>query len=144
MELLFFAVAFFSEIVGTVVGFGSSTLLLPLSLFFFDFKTTLVLVALFHTFGNLSRIGFFKAGLDKNMLIKFGLPSMTFTLIGAVLVSVLSQQMLKGVLGIFLICYSLMVFWQENFQVKPTLINTLLGGGSVSYTHLTLPTTPYV
>lgn len=36
---LFFLTAFFAEIIGTIVGFGSSTILLPLAVLFFDFNT---------------------------------------------------------------------------------------------------------
>lgn len=43
MDILFFLSAFVSEIIGTVAGFGSSTVFLPLALLFFDFKTALVL-----------------------------------------------------------------------------------------------------
>jgi uncharacterized membrane protein YfcA len=133
MEILFFLAAFISELAGTIAGFGSSTVFLPLAVFFVDFKTALVLVAIFHIFGNLGRVGFFKHGLDKNMLIRFGLPSVALTLLGALLVSVVSQTLLKGLLGIFLVCYSLMVFWKENYKVKPSLINTLIGGGASGF-----------
>lgn len=133
MGILFFLAAFFSEIVGTIAGFGSSTIFLPLAVLYVDFKTALTLVALFHIFGNLGRVGFFRHGLDKNMLIKFGLPSVILTLLGALLVSVVPQDLLKGLLGIFLVCYSLMVFWREDYKVKPTLINTLMGGGASGF-----------
>ncbi|MFZ5933196.1 MAG: sulfite exporter TauE/SafE family protein [Patescibacteria group bacterium] len=130
MRFLFFLFsALFAEIIGTIVGFGSSTILLPLSLFFFDFRTALVLVALFHIFGNLGRIGFFKSGLDKGIIFKFGIPSVALTLVGASLVSFTPQELLKGILGIFLVLYSLMVFWKEDFAVRPTLTNSVLGGG---------------
>jgi hypothetical protein len=39
--------------IGTMAGFGSSTIFLPLALFFVDFKTAIVLVAIFHLFGNI-------------------------------------------------------------------------------------------
>jgi len=133
MEILFFLAAFISEIVGTIAGFGSSTVFLPLAVFFVDFKTALSLVAIFHIFGNLGRVGFFRRGLDKNMLIRFGLPGVALTFLGALLVSVIPQNLLKGLLGIFLVCYSLMVFWKENYKVKPTLINTLIGGGASGF-----------
>ena len=38
-EILFFISAFISEIIGTAAGFGSSTIFLPIALFFVDFKT---------------------------------------------------------------------------------------------------------
>ncbi len=58
---LFYLAAFAAEVLGTVAGFGSSTLFLPLALFFVDFPTALILVALFHVFGNLGRITFTSA-----------------------------------------------------------------------------------
>lgn len=52
-EILLFLSAFVAEIIGTMAGFGSSTILLPLALFFVDFKIAIVLVAIFHLFGNI-------------------------------------------------------------------------------------------
>jgi len=51
MTIFFFLTALFAEIVGTIAGFGSSTILLPLATFFFNFTTALALVAFFHLFG---------------------------------------------------------------------------------------------
>ena len=129
MEVIFLIAAFFSEIVGTVAGFGSSTVFLPLALLFFDFKTALVLVALLHIFGNIGRISFFKHGLDKHMLLIFGVPSVILTLTGALLVSYLPQDLLKGILGIFLLIYAGISFWKEDLRVRPSLLNSILGGG---------------
>jgi uncharacterized membrane protein YfcA len=39
--LLFFIVAFVSEIIGAIAGFGSSTIFLTLALFFVDFQTVI-------------------------------------------------------------------------------------------------------
>ncbi len=129
MGLLFFIAAFFSEVVGTIAGFGSSTLFLPLALLFVDFKTSLILVALFHIFGNLGRVSFFRLSLDKNMLVEFGIPSVLFTLLGALLVSLISQSLLKGILGVFLLCYSLLALWNTAQKMKPTLMTSAVGGG---------------
>src|SRR3990167_3335074 len=94
----FFALAYLAEIAGTVAGFGSSTIFLPLAVMFLDFPTALVLVAGLHIFGNLGRIGFFRHGLDRQLVIKFGLPSVAFSLAGASLVTYLPQELLKGIL----------------------------------------------
>src|SRR3989344_1723070 len=124
MEVLFFAAAFLSEVLGTIAGFGSSTIFLPLALLFFDFKTALVLVALLHIFGNISRISFFRYGLDKHTLLTFGVPSVILSLIGALLVSYLNQEMLKGVLGLFLAAYSVLFLWKPDLKVKSSLFNS--------------------
>ncbi len=54
-----------AELIGTMAGFGSSTIFLPLALFFVDFKTAIVLVVIFHLFGNIGRIIFFRQGFDR-------------------------------------------------------------------------------
>src|SRR3989338_6265845 len=95
MDPLFFLIAFVSEVIGTVAGFGSSTIALPLSMLFLDFKTALVLVAFLHIFGNIGRISFFRFGVDKKILLKFGAASVLFTVIGALLVSYTPQNTLK-------------------------------------------------
>ncbi len=129
MEILFFLSAFVSEIIGTIAGFGSSTVFLPLALLFFDFKTALVLVALLHIFGNFGRISFFKSGLDKRTLVIFGIPSVVLTVIGALLVQYISQDFLKGILGIFLIGYAILSLWKEDLKVRESLLTSIIGGG---------------
>lgn len=129
MEILFFLSAFFAEVVGTISGFGSSTIFLPLALIFFNFQTALVLVAIFHIFGNFGRIGFFRHGLDRHILLIFGIPSVAMTLAGSLLVIYIPQTMLKGILGLFLIAYSVISYTKEDLRVKASLSNSILGGG---------------
>ena len=128
MELLFFISAFIAEIVGTMIGFGSSTLFLPLALFFVDFKTALILVAFFHIFGNLGRITFFRHGLDKRLLLIFGVPSVILTIAGALLVNYIPQETLKLCLGIFLLMFSIFSIVKPSFKFKASMKNAVLGG----------------
>jgi uncharacterized protein len=129
--ILFFISALIAEIIGTMAGFGSSTIFLPLALLFVDFKTAIILVAIFHLFGNLSRIIFFRQGFDKRMILQFGVPSILFSLLGALLIGVLPQPILKLILGIFLITTS------ASFLIKPGLkipanTGTFIAGGSAT------------
>jgi len=126
--ILFFLAAIFSELIGTIAGFGSSTIFLPLSLFFFDFRTALVLVALFHVMGNVIRLSLFRKGVHLRTILIFGLPSIVFTLFGAMLVSRVDQDALKGYLGIFLIAFTLLMAWKHNFSIKNTSPNLVFGG----------------
>lgn len=130
-EILFFISALIAEIIGTMAGFGSSTIFLPLALMFVDFKTAIVLVAIFHLFGNMSRIIFFRQGFDKRIILQFGMPSVLLSLLGAFLIGVLPQPVLKLILGIFLITTSV------SFLIKPALrlpANTgiFIAGGSAT------------
>lgn len=131
IEILFFLTAFISEIIGTVAGFGSSTIFLPLSLFFVDFKTALILVAIFHFFGNIGRVTFFKHGLDKKILILFGVPSILLSILGAALVGILPQSILKMILGGFLILISTSFILKPKLSF-PTHKKTVLLGGGIS------------
>ncbi len=129
METYFWISALFAEIIGTMAGFGSSTIFLPIALFFYDFKTALILVAIFHMSGNIGRIAFFRHGFNKKMILEFGLPSVILTLIGALLVRYISQPFLKLILGLFLVFYVLLSFFKPDFKVKSNMKNSLLGGG---------------
>ena len=129
MNILFFIAAFASEVIGTMAGFGSSTIFLPLALLFVDFQTALVLVAFLHIFGNLGRISFFRHGFDTSLIAKFGIPSVILTIVGALLVSYTPQEVLKGLLGIFLISYTSYSLLKKNFAVSPTTTSAVIGGG---------------
>ena len=112
-----------------MAGFGSSTIFLPLASYFVEFKTALVLVAIFHLFGNISRITFFRHGLDKNFLLIFGIPSFVLSLLGATLVGDLSQTVLKFLLGIFLIVVSVVFLIRPNLAFPVNKKSLVLGGG---------------
>ena len=130
-DILFFIVAFISEVIGTTAGFGSSTIFLPLSLFFVDFKTAIILVAIFHLFGNIGRITFFKHGLDKKIIFLFGVPSVLLGLLGAMMVGILPQPILKMILGIFLITLSSLFLVKPKMSI-PTNNKITITGGSIS------------
>ncbi len=130
-DILFFLSAFIAEIVGTIAGFGSSTIFLPIALFFVDFKTAIILVAIFHISGNISRITFFKHGLNWKILATFGIPSVLLALLGAHLIDILPQDILKLILGIFLISFSV-ISLKNSKAVIPANQKTLVAGGSLS------------
>jgi uncharacterized membrane protein YfcA len=128
-DIAFIIIGFFSEIVGTMAGFGSSTIYLPLASYFLDFQTALVLVAIFHFFGNISRIAFFRHSLDKKVLLLFGIPSFVLSLLGATLVGNLSQTLLKFMLGIFMIVISTMFLLRPKLAFPANAKSFVLGGG---------------
>jgi uncharacterized protein len=130
-EILFFLSALVAEIIGTMAGFGSSTIFLPLALFFVDFKTAIILVAIFHLFGNLGRITFFRQGFDKKIMFQFGVPSVLLSLLGAFLIGILPQSILKLILGIFLIVTSGSLLVKPGLKL-PANTGTYVAGGSVT------------
>ncbi|WP_414468830.1 sulfite exporter TauE/SafE family protein [Methanobacterium sp. ACI-7] len=127
--ILFLIMVLIAEITGTIAGFGSSTILLPLSLLIFDFKTALVLVAFAHVFGNLGRVTFFKHGLDKRIILLFGIPSIILTFLGAYLVSYIPQNISILILGIFLLIFSILSLKKPDLSFKPSNSTAIIGGG---------------
>ena len=123
-SLLFFGAVLFAEVAGTIAGFGSSTILLPAALFFFDFPTALILVAFAHISGNIGRISFFRHGLDRRILFWFGIPSVILTIVGASLVARTSVDILKSLLGVFLVCYGILSLFG-----KLSAARAAVGGG---------------
>jgi uncharacterized membrane protein YfcA len=133
MDVLFFVVAFFAEIAGTIAGFGSSMIMLPAALLFFDFKTALVLVAFMHLFGNVGRITFFFKGLAWRVLVYFCVIGVAGTLLGALLVTHIDQAELQAGLGVFLVVYGVFAFLKPAFRMRQTKTNMLVGGATSGF-----------
>lgn len=126
--VLFYILAFISEIVGTVGGFGSSVFLIPLGGFFFDFQTVLAVTAIMHVFSNISKLVMFYKGINWRLMLLIGLPAVIFVLLGSWLSTILYLKYAELVLGIFLIAFSIFFFWKPDFKIEPTKPNAILGG----------------
>lgn len=125
---LFIILALFSEIIGTVSGFGSSILFVPIASMFFDFKTVLGITAVFHVFSNLSKIALFRKGINKNIALKLGIPAIIFVIIGAWLTSFLPTQKMELLMNILLVGLSIYLLINFNKTVQQTDTNLYLGG----------------
>lgn len=131
--ILFFVSGLIAEIIGTMAGFGSSTIFLPLALLFVDFKTAIILVSIFHLFGNLSRIIFFREGFDRRVILQFGVPSVLLSLLGAFLIGVLPHPVLKLILGIFLITTSASFLIKPGLKLPANTATFIVGGSTTGF-----------
>ncbi len=127
--ILFFVLALLAEIVGTLSGFGSSVLFVPIAAYFFDFHTVLGITALFHIFSNISKIYFFREGINWRVVILMGIPAIIAVSVGAFFAKWVDTQILQSVLAIFLILFSIAFLIFRNISIKPSKFNTLVGGG---------------
>ncbi|WP_130736247.1 sulfite exporter TauE/SafE family protein [Flavobacterium sp. J27] len=128
ISVLFLLFAVVAEIIGTIGGFGSSVFFVPLASFFFDFQTVLGLTAVFHLSSNLSKIALFRKGLDKKLLLYIGLPSVIFVIIGGILTSYLDTTILKIILALFLVGFSLLFLIKKKLVIKPEPKESIIGG----------------
>ncbi|MBL7889141.1 MAG: sulfite exporter TauE/SafE family protein [Bacteroidia bacterium] len=129
-DLAFFLIlSLFSEILGTVGGFGSSVFFVPIAGLYLDFHSVLGITAIFHLSSNISKIALFRKGIDKQLLINFGIPAVLFVILGAWLSNKFDSKVLEFGLSIFLIVLSVLFLLFRNWVIKPTKTNSLLGGG---------------
>lgn len=126
--LAFLALALLAEVAGTVGGFGSSVFFVPMASFFFDFQTVLGITAMFHLLSNLSKLGLFRGGIDRRLLLHLGLPSVVFAVLGGLATPYLPVEALKGALAVFLIVFAGALLWREDWQLKPGRTVAIVGG----------------
>ncbi|GAK94715.1 hypothetical protein JCM19298_290 [Nonlabens ulvanivorans] len=125
---VFLILALLAEVLGTVGGFGSSVFFVPVANFYFDFQSVLGITALFHLSSNVTKIAFFRKGLDKRLLFYLGIPAIIFVSIGAFLSKYINPSMLGLILGVFLIILSLIFLIFKNLVVKDSNRNAITGG----------------
>ncbi len=126
--ILFILLALMAEILGTIGGFGSSVFFVPIASLFLDFQSVLGITAIFHVSSNITKIVFFKHGFDKGLILKVGIPALVFVVIGAYFSKYIDVKKLEIGLAIFLIVTSLAFLLIKNLSLKPTTVNSLLGG----------------
>jgi uncharacterized membrane protein YfcA len=126
--LIFFLFALLAEIIGTISGFGSSILFVPLASLVLDFKVVLGVTAVFHVFSNLSKIYLFQSGIDKKIALKLGIPAVLFVTLGAWLTNYIPQKEIE--LGMNFIIFSIALYMMSGHhkRIKESNTNLYLGG----------------
>ena len=127
----FIVLALIAEILGTVGGFGSSVYFVPVASYFMDFQSVLGITALFHLSSNLTKIGFFRKGIDRHLLFYLGIPAVVFVIVGALLSRYANPKALGISLGIFLIVFSILFLVQKTLEIHASKTNAI-GGGIIS------------
>jgi uncharacterized membrane protein YfcA len=125
---LFFLLALLAEIIGTVSGFGSSILFVPIAYLFLDFKVVLGITAVFHVFSNLAKIYFFHEGIDKKIVLKLGIPAVIFVTIGALLTNYIPQKSIELAMNILILLLALYLISGHAKTLKETSANLYVGG----------------
>ena len=115
-EIYFILLAFFSELIGTLSGVSSSTLFVPMGRLFESAQITLVLTAILHVLGNTTRTFLFWREIDWKLVIRFGLPAIVMTAVGAYFSDLFSGHFGSVLLGLFLISFSLFMLKYPHSQ----------------------------
>lgn len=128
---LFYLLALLAEIIGTITGFGSSILFVPIASMFFDFHLVLAITAAFHVFSNLSKIYLFRAGISRAIILKIGIPAVLMVILGALLAGQLPQRMLELSMSILIGMLAGYLAINSRSILAPSDRN-LVAGGAIS------------
>ncbi len=120
----------FASTLGTVSGFGISTLMVPIMLFFLPYAEALLFVGVVHWFGDVWKLFLFKRGGSWKLLLAFGIPGVIAAYIGAQLTFEISTLILSRFVGIFLIAYVLFITLKPKFKIKPNNTSAFWGGAA--------------
>jgi uncharacterized protein len=107
-------------------GFGLGTILLPVFGLFFPIDIAIIMTSLVHFANNCIKLLFFGKKIDKNVVLKFGIPAILFAFLGAYLLKRLSTMQalfqytigekwieimpLKLIVGVLLIVFALIEY----------------------------------
>lgn len=125
---IFIILSILAEVLGTVGGFGSSVFFVPMASYFMDFQTVLGITALFHLSSNITKIGFFRKGYDRKLVLYLGVPAVLFVAIGAYFSKFVNPELLNFFLGGFLLVFGLLFLLAKNMKIKANKKNALIGG----------------
>ena len=125
---LFFFLALLAEVIGTVSGFGSSILFVPLASLILDFKIVLGVTSVFHVFSNTSKILLFRKGIDKNIVLKLGIPAVLFVVLGALLTNYIPQKKIELSMNIIILALSIYLMTGAQNRIQKNNQNLYTGG----------------
>lgn len=129
MEIIFISLlTIVASWVGTLSGFGTSTILVPILGLFYPLAPTLLLVGIIHWFGDIWKLVLFKGGIKAKFILLFGLPGVVATYLGARLVFEISEVTLSRILGMFLLSYVVFLFIKPSFKLPKKEGISVIGG----------------
>lgn len=130
---LFFLFALICEILGTIGGFGSSVLFVPLANFFFSASLVLSLTSILHVFSNTAKVWLFRKSINKRLFLLYGIPSLVFTIVGAALTKLYSFALMEYALAIFLILFSGLFLLFPYLKLHASKTNAIFSGSLAGF-----------
>ena len=127
--LIFFLFALICEILGTLAGFGSSVIFVPLANFFYAASLVLSLTSILHVFSNTSKVWLFWKHIDWRLFWLYGIPSLIFTILGAWLTRSHSGEHMQWVLAIFLVLFGTIFLLFPHLKMNASRPNAIISGG---------------
>jgi uncharacterized membrane protein YfcA len=116
-----------------MVGFGISTIMIPVLLLFLPLPQTLLLVGIIHWFNDIWKMLLFRGGIRWRLFLAFGLPGILTSFIGSSLSLKVPPEILSRILGVFLIAYVLFIIFNRTFKLNQRLSVAVSGGALTGF-----------
>jgi len=132
MDIIYIALlTLIAATIGTITGFGTSTIMIPVLVIFLPPVEVIFLVAIIHWFGNIWKVALFRTGIDLRLIALFGIVGLITSYLGASISLGANKDILLRLLGAFLAGYSLFLIFRSRFRVSAGP-GTALSGGALS------------
>lgn len=120
MSYLFLLIplVFLASGVGTVTGFGTSTIMMPVLMFFFPTVEVLVFVSIIHWANALWRLILFRKGFDVKLVMSFGLCGIAAAYLGAKSFFMVDEVLMQKFISVFLFLYAAYLLLKPSFEVQ--------------------------
>ncbi len=119
---------FAASAVGTSVGFGISTFMIPVMFLIAPPGEALLFVGIIHLCGDIWKIILFRRGVKWKLIIAFGFSGIAASYLGASLTFQVEAALLRRVLGLFMIVYVLYLFFKPGWKLPDTTAMAVSGG----------------
>jgi len=127
--LLLILLVFIASVVGTLSGFGTSSIMVPVMLLFFPLPLTLLFAAITHWFVDIWKMMFFRTGTRKwRLILWFAIPGTVASYIGARISVSVPEDTLTRVLGIFFLAYVLFILLKREWKLPEHNLTAGVGG----------------
>jgi uncharacterized membrane protein YfcA len=114
--------------VSIVAGFGTSTIMVPILIYFLPLPEVLLLTGIIHWFNDGWRLLFYRLGIRWTRLILAASAGIPASLVGAWLVIRTPQHLIFRALGIMLIFYVVFIYINPSFKMKRNRRFAIAGG----------------
>jgi len=114
--------------IGTITGFGTSTLMIPVLVIFYPPVEAIFLVAIVHWFGDLWKVALFRSGFNWRLLGIFGVVGLLASYLGATVSLGANETIFLRILGGVLAGFALILIFQTKLKIPARNATAIVGG----------------
>lgn len=122
------AITFLGSFIGTLTGFGTATIMMPVILLYMPIPQAFLFVSIVHWWANLWKIVLFRGAVSLSLCLHFGFPAILFSILGAYLTVFIPSTVFLKLFGGVLLAYIFFIFLYPSFKIPQTRQMAMFGG----------------